>query len=161
MGFSESKLEKYYDEKGVNRLKKDDWNKVCYDEIEKYIENKKNKSVIEYIPITTDASIWDREEGNSAAKFRTRNIIVFNEDEKDEYKLEFIFTDYVKKDNIKVKDRSSIYSESSGKRLVIRLKNISGNASFFYIEYKEASAIFKFRNSSYQLCRNIFKYPKN
>lgn len=142
-GMSESKLERYYDEKGVERLKEDDWNEVEFEEIIKYIENKKNKPVIEYIPIMSNSFVWDRAEGNSKVKSQIRNILVFNVDDSEEYSLELCFTEFVKKGNI-TEGLHSI-SESSGKRLVTKLINISGNASFYYIKYKEGTSTFQFR----------------
>lgn len=142
-GLSDIKIEKYYDEKGVERLKKEDWNKVQYEDIIKFIENKKNKPVIEYLPMSSNMFIWDREEGTSKAKFRIRNIIIFNREEKDEYELEFCFTDFVKKAFIN--DGKFTKSEASGKRILTKLTNISGNASFYMVKYKEGTITFHFR----------------
>lgn len=141
-GLSDTKLEKHYDEEGVKRLNKDDWNLVQYEEIEKFTGNKK-KIVVEYIPLTSSLFVWDREEGTSKAKSRIRNIIRFNTDEKDELELQFSFTDFVKKDNIT--DDQYSKSDSSGKRIVTKLTNISGNASFYLIKYKVGTITFKFK----------------
>lgn len=142
-GLSESKLEKYYDEKGVDKLKGENWNEVHFNEIEKFIENKKNKPVIEYIPMVTSMFEWDREQGASKAKFRVRNIILFNVEETDEYTIELCFTEFVKKENIT--DSPFSCSEASGKRIKATLTNISGNATFYFIKYKEGTATFQFR----------------
>ena len=44
-----------------------------------------------------DSVEWDKEEGTSKAKSRTRNIIVFNENNLEEIDLEFTFDDRLKK----------------------------------------------------------------
>jgi len=142
-GLSDTQLEKYYDEKGVERLKRDDWGSTQYKDVEKFVEDKKNKTVIEFIPSINLANVWDREEGSSKTKSRIRNILVFRETEQEEIEIEFSFTDYLKNANIEKSD--FVECANSGKKLIFTLKNFSTNASFYYVKYREEDIVFEFR----------------
>jgi len=142
-GLSDTQLEKYYDEKGVERLKRDDWGSTQYKDVEKYIEDKKNKTVIEFIPNIHLPNVWDREEGSSKTKSRIRNILVFRKTEQEEIVIEFCFTDYVKTANIENSDFADCVA--AGKKLITRLKNISSNTNFHYVKYRDDSIVFEFR----------------
>lgn len=143
-GISDLQLEKNYDEKGVDRLKKEDWFLTPFADIEKYIADKKNKLVIEYIPNIHNGKLWDREEGSSKAKVRIRNILLFNEEKEFEIDLEFSFTEYTKMQSLTY-DASCISCESSGKKVMVKLQNIKPNANFYSIKYKTDDAAFDFR----------------
>ena len=69
-----------------SRLKEKDWMEVDYKSIDKFIQDNVDKRPLEYISSSQE---WDKEEGNSKAKSRIRNIIVFNEEKKEEVELEF------------------------------------------------------------------------
>ncbi len=142
-GLSDTQLEKYYDEKGVERLKRDDWGSTQYKDVEKFVEDKKNKTVIEFIPNINRANVWDREEGSSKIKSRIRNILVFRETEQEKVEIELSFTDHLKNVNIEKSDFAECVN--SGKKLIVTLKSFSSNASFYYVKYREEDTVFEFR----------------
>ncbi len=137
------KLEKHVDDKGVLILRRPEWSKVPYEEVEKFIENKKIKTVIEYSPIIQHSSIWDRGDGETKSKERKRNIIIFNEDKKDEFEFDLTFTEFTKKENIKHCTSSSC--ESLGKKIKVKLFNFSDNATFHAIKYDDGATKFQFK----------------
>ena len=140
-GNPEIQLEKYYDDKGVEDLKKDDWKEIEYSKVKKYVDGKVNTPPIEYVSSSVD---WDREEGNTKAKSRIRNMIIFNEEQKDIIQLEFTFDGYIEKEYIK--HNADIESTSSGKKIKAKLKNCSNGTRFFKIVYKNDKNVkFEFR----------------
>ncbi|SUY47096.1 putative transmembrane anchored protein [Clostridium putrefaciens] len=97
-GNPETQLERYFDEKGIDKLKNEHWKFVDYKEVKKSIENRIDEIPLVYKPCSQE---WDKEEGTSKVKSRTRNIIVFNETSADSVELEFNFDGTVYKDFIK------------------------------------------------------------
>ena len=147
-GISDDILEKKYGGKGADRLKKDDWKKTQFADIENFLADAKNKTVIEYIPNMDESKYWDKEEGTSKANFRKRNIIVFNEDNKEQVELDFSFSDFTKKEGIIIPDmffKNSLECVSSGKKLHVTLKNIELCATFYEIKYEVEGVKFDFR----------------
>ena len=155
-GISDLQLEKYYDEKGVNRLKKDDWFDTHYVDIEKFIADKKNKTIIEYIPCVHISFLWDREEGSSKSKSRIRNILLFNDSGETEMTMELAFTEYTKLQNISY-DKNAMVCDVSGKKLLITLQNIKRNATFYSLKYKTDDASFDFRIAVVNIERKYFE----
>ena len=146
-GLDESRLEKFYGEEGAKRLAKSDWKDLSYPEIEKFIESKKNKSVIEYYPIESNLFVWDREEGQTKAKSRIRNIIIFYNGTEDEYRLDLAFSDFTRKDNISISKNHESYVEctNSGKKLQITLKKVLDQSSFYEVKYVDEGTRFDFK----------------
>lgn len=143
-GISDLQLEKYYDEKGVERLKKDEWFLTPYSDIERFIADKKNKTIIEYLPIIHDHNLWDKEEGNSRARARIRNILLFNEAKETEVSLELGFTEYTKSQYFSY-DKSTMECKSAGKKIAIKLLNIGSSATFYFMKYKTEDTTFDFK----------------
>lgn len=140
-GNPEVQLEKYFDDKGVDELKKEDWKDVDFKNVKKYIDNKKSAPVLEYISSSVD---WDREEGTSKAKSRIRNIIVFNEDKKGQIELEFTFDGMLSKEFLKCV--GDLEATTSGKRIKVTIKKCDENANFYKIIYKNDKNVkFEFR----------------
>jgi len=158
-GISDLQLEKHYDEKGVERLKKEDWYLTPFADIEKFIADKKYKSVIEYIPNIHNGKLWDREEGSSKAKARIRNILIFNENKESIIDLEFGFTEHTKVQNLTY-DTTCMICESSGKKLLVKLQNVKTNATFYSIKYKTEEAAFDFRVAIVDCCKQYFESIK-
>lgn len=145
-GVDETRLEKHYGESGAKVLKKPDWESVSYVEIEKFLLSRKKTSTIEYIPILSNFLIWDKEEGISKAKSRTRNIILFvTSGEKTEIALSF--TDFTKKNGIDIPEKyqSILKCEASGKRLLVELSGIEDKAAFYHFKYNGDGAKFVFK----------------
>lgn len=141
-GTPESQLERYFDEKGVSKLKKEEWRDVDFKEIKKSIENKKEANPLEYIGSSQE---WDKEEGISKSKSRIRNIIVFNEEMKESIDLEFKFDDYLNKKCI-YKEEGEVETSTSGKKLKVTIKNVEGKSKFYKVIYKtEKNVKFEFK----------------
>lgn len=159
-GVDETRLEKVYGENGAKALMKPDWESISFSEIEKYILSKKTETQIEYIPIESSFIIWDKEEGSSKAKARTRNIVVFATTE-EKVSLTLSFTDFTKKVGIEIPKlyQSVISCEASGKKLNVELSGIEDKAAFYHFKYSDDGAKFNFKvavlRCSYSLIESI------
>ncbi|WP_252238209.1 DNA phosphorothioation-dependent restriction protein DptH [Clostridium sp. VAP51] len=140
-GNPEIQLEKYFDNKGVDKLKSDDWKQTDFKDVKKYIEDRINTPILEYLSSSIE---WDREEGASKAKSRIRNMIIFNEEAKEELEVEFSFDGILLKEYLK-KVEGDIVASTSGKKVKATLKNCDGNANFYKIIYKNENTKFEFR----------------
>lgn len=145
-GVDETRLEKYYGESGAKVLKKPDWESVSYVEIEKFLLSRKKTPTIEYIPILSNFLIWDKEEGISKAKSRTRNIILFVPSE-EKTAISLKFTDFTKKNGIDIPEeyQSILKCEASGKKLLVELSGIEDKAAFYHFKYNGDGAKFVFK----------------
>lgn len=161
-GIDEQRLEKTYGEEGVKALKSTDWKSIQYSTIRKYIDDKKNASTIEYIPIESNFLIWDREEGTSKTKSRIRNILIFLSPTEVEYTLTLFFDDFTKKACIEVPKgfQKTTDCESSGKKLIVKLKDIEDKASFYRVKYNEDGARFDFKIAVLRCPQSMFESIK-
>ena len=140
-GNPENQLERYFDDNGISRLKAKDWMDVEYKVVKKSVERKKETKPIEYL---SGSEEWERAEGSSKAKSRVRNIIVFNEQGKDEIDLEFSFDDYLKNDFID-KTEGEVIAKTSGYKLKVTIKDIEGKSNFYKVVYKHENTKFEFK----------------
>ena len=140
-GNPETQLEKYFEEKGIESLKDNDWKEVEYKDVKKSIDEKKQIKPLEYLSSSHE---WDREEGRSKVKSRIRNIIVFNENRSETIDLEFLFDDYLKKEYI-YKTEGEVEAATSGKRLKVTIKDIEGKSNFYKVIYKYEKVKFEFK----------------
>lgn len=140
-GNPDTQLEKFFDEGGIKELKHKNWMTVEYKVVEKSIERKKEIKPLEYISSSEE---WDKEEGRSKAKSRVRNVIVFNENKKEELDLEFNFDDYLKNEFIK-KIEGEVAVKASGYKLKITIRDIEGKSNFYKIVYKADNIKFEFK----------------
>ena len=140
-GNPESQLEKYFEEKGIEKLKVNEWKDVEYKYVEKSVSEKKEIKPLEYISASHE---WDKEEGTSKAKSRIRNIIVFNESRAESVDLEFYFDDSLKKEYI-YKKEGEVEASTSGKKLKVTIKDIEGKSNFYKVIYKDEKVKFEFK----------------
>lgn len=140
-GNPEVQLEKYFDNKGVDKLKGEEWKDTDFKDVKKYIEDRISMPILEYIGSTVD---WDREEGISKAKSRIRNMIIFNEKREEEIVVEFSFDAALHKEFLSRVDGDASAS-TSGKKIKVTLKNCDANANFYKIVYKNENTRFEFR----------------
>lgn len=140
-GNPETQLEKYFEEKGIEKLKVSEWKEVEYKDVKKSVNEKREIKPLEYLFASQE---WDKEEGRSKAKSRIRNIIVFNENGSDEIDLEFNFDDYLKKDYI-YKTEGELEATTSGKKLKVKIKDIEGKSNFYKVIYKDEKVKFEFK----------------
>lgn len=130
-GNPEVQLERDFDEKGVDKLKGQDWKVVDFKEVKKSIESKKEIKPLEYL---SSSQGWDKEEGTSKVKSRIRNIILFNEDNKESIELELVFDDTLYKEFL---DYDGVLEAvTSGKKIKIVLYNCEEGCRFYKIVYK-------------------------
>lgn len=139
-GNPETQLEKYFDDKGIDKLKLSNWKEVDFKDVQKSIEEKKNVTPLEYISSSQE---WDREEGTSKAKSRIRNIIVFNENGMESVDLEFSFDNYLKNEFLKVD--GNVEAVTSGKKIKATIKSENINAGFYKIIYKNENTKFELK----------------
>lgn len=130
-GNPELQLEKYFDEKGIDKLKGDDWKSVDYKDVKKSIDDRAVLKPLEYLSCNQE---WDKEEGTSKVRSRVRNIIVFNEDGNETVNLEFAFDDYLKSEYLETK--GSADATASGKRIKAVLCKSDAENDFYRILYK-------------------------
>lgn len=140
-GTPETQLEKYFEEKGIEKLKGSDWKDVEYKEVKKSVDEKKLIKPLEYLSASQE---WDKEEGTSKAKSRIRNIIVFNENRAESVDLEFSFDDYLRKEYI-YKIEGEVDASTSGKKLKVTIKDIEGKSNFYKVIYKDEKVKFEFK----------------
>lgn len=140
-GTPETQLEKYFEEKGIEKLKGSDWKDVEYKEVKKSVDEKKLIKPLEYLSASQE---WDKEEGPSKAKSRIRNIIVFNENRAESVDLEFSFDDYLRKEYI-YKTEGEVDALTSGKKLKVTIKDIEGKSNFYKVIYKDEKVKFEFK----------------
>lgn len=142
-----SKLETLYGEDGAKVLSKADWENTTFTQVEKYISSKKNQSAIEYNPIISNPTIWDKEEGATKAKSRTRNILVFIDNTQDQVEFSLSFTDFTKNVGINVLKafQSFVTVTSSGKKLVVKINDIEYKTVFGRFQYESDGTKFDFK----------------
>ena len=140
-GTPETQLEKYFEEKGIDKLKGSDWKDVEYKDVKKSVDEKKLIKPLEYLSASQE---WDKEEGASKAKSRIRNIIVFNENGSEAVDLEFSFDDYLRKEYI-YKTEGEVEASTSGKKLKVTIKDIEGKSNFYKVIYKDEKVKFEFK----------------
>ena len=140
-GNPETQLEKFFDDNGIAKLKNKDWMDIDYKVVKKSVEKKKETKPLEYISCSQE---WDKEEGTSKAKSRVRNIIVFNEDGKEEVDLEFTFDDYLKNEFIQKVDGEA-EAKTSGYKLKVTIKDVEGKSNFYKVIYKVDNVKFEFK----------------
>lgn len=140
-GNPEVQLERYFDDKGVEKLKGEDWKETDFRDVKKSIDDKHSEPILEYEKSNIE---WDREEGTSKAKSRLRNLILFNEEKKETIELEFNFDGMLSKEFLSAE--GDIKAITSGKRIKATINNCDGDANFYKIMYKNDKGIkFEFR----------------
>ncbi len=142
-----SKLETLYGEDGAKALSKPGWEDTVFTQIVKYISSKKNQSSIEYIPIISNPTIWDKEEGATKAKSRTRNILVFIDNTQDQVEFSLSFTDFTKTVGINVLKafQTFVSVTSSGKKLFVKISDIEDKTVFGRFQYESEGTKFDFK----------------
>ncbi|WP_078410114.1 DNA phosphorothioation-dependent restriction protein DptH [Priestia abyssalis] len=137
--YLENQLEKLFDDKGVQRLKKDDWKEADYtlvkDSHEKLIVIDKP---LEYIESTKKKSkeglvFWEKAQGDTKAGQRKRHLIVFNLSGLEQINIGFEFNERLKKDYIH-KNCQDV-CEVSGKKLFVSLSHQPKETSFHKVVY--------------------------
>ncbi|WP_156291353.1 DNA phosphorothioation-dependent restriction protein DptH [Oceanobacillus salinisoli] len=148
----DQQLEKSFDDKGVTRLKKDDWKDVDYsfvkDSNEKLIvQSKKSLEYLESNSKKTEEGLiyWEKPFRETKAGERKRHIIIFNADKKGEINITFEFDERLRKEFIHKKSKD--IASTSNKKLKIKLEHSPGETTFYKVVYKhnnETKSTFEF-----------------
>ncbi len=158
-GDVETLLEKFLDENGVEKLKRAEWEEIEYKEIKQSIESKNKDKKLEFIETTVislDAeNCWEKEEGDTTAKKRKKNIIIFNKDREQKLSLELKFDDRVSQRYISVGKNQEATVKASGKKLIVDIDHIPGNVSFNSIKYKD-KVTFEFKILVLDIDKSVF-----
>ena len=132
----EDRLSKRFNDVGVNRLKKKDWDDVDYTNIIQYKSSDDLK--FDYVPdknkLTKEGlKYWDKPNKETGAQFRKRNIIIFNNELYDKVNLELNFSKRLNSKSILKKSQK--FCKISGKKLLVELPVNMSKVSFFKIKY--------------------------
>lgn len=156
-GNPDTQLEKYFEDKGISKLKEKDWKDVEYSIVEKSVEDKKKDKPLQYIGCNQE---WDKEQGTSKVKSRVRNIIVFNESDKDTVDLEFAFDEYLKNQYIgKIEGEATV--SISGKKLKVTIEYKEGKSNFYKVTYKVDNTKFEFKIAMFRCSAKYFDSIKS
>lgn len=132
----DTELEKYFDEKIIPALKKEDWYKTQFAQVNNAYDNVKHS--FQYLSDETkklnkNVTYWEKPQLETKAGKRKRHIIVFNENKDPAIQMTFEFDDYLKKQFIDKK--SAPFASVSGKKLKVTLP-CSEEVAFYKIVYK-------------------------
>lgn len=157
-----SKLETLYGEEGARELSKADWENISFTQIEKYISSKKKTATIEYNPIISNTTLWDKEEGATKAKSHIRNILVFVDNMQDQVEFSLSFTEFTKSVGINVLKafQSFVTVTSSGKKLDVKINDIEYKTVFARFQYESDGTKFEFKIAVLRCDPGIFESIK-
>ncbi|WP_236636197.1 DNA phosphorothioation-dependent restriction protein DptH [Pradoshia eiseniae] len=134
----DTELDKYFDDKMVVKLKKDDWYTNDLMPVKTSFDNNQ-KIHLSYLDAQTkklnkEVDFWERAHAKTKTGMRKRHIIVFNEPFQSSVEMEFEFDDHLKKQYIHKK--SEPYCETSGRKLKVTLPVEDGKVQFHQIKYR-------------------------
>ncbi|MGF7071693.1 DNA phosphorothioation-dependent restriction protein DptH [Priestia megaterium] len=155
-GDPDQELDSHFDSDGAEKLSKDDWMNYQYNFIKKSENRKKDKKELEYLNSEYDEEdfYWERSDGNSKAKERKRNIIIFNHEHKTEIKVSFLFDQLLKKSNLK--NQVNDFATTLGKRIVVKINTNKENTTFAKIQYKEDGVTYLFKIAVIEFHKSFF-----
>ncbi|MFI3210930.1 MAG: DNA phosphorothioation-dependent restriction protein DptH [Peptostreptococcaceae bacterium] len=165
-GNPELELEKIFDLNGVNKLKKDDWQEINYKDVKMSKEKKENttKAEIENVNIQNEnIVIWDKPDGETTAKRRKRNILVFNNKNLDQINLEVLFNINVKQKYLKLDKKSELHSGviANGKKAIISINANNKENTFTKVIYNDEVVRCECRICIVNCEENMFKSIKS
>lgn len=142
-------LEKEFDSKGVNLLKEDNWRETDYKEIKLSKERKLEEKLAQLQQITPMdlVTIWDRPDGESKAKQRNRNIIIFNRDKLNTVGFKVKFDTYLSKSSFKVIDKKIspfVNLVVSGKKAIFNIDVNTKETTLLKIKYDDDKIKYQF-----------------
>lgn len=104
----EKYLKKKFDDRGIEKLKKDNWKELDFDFVSKSMEefNKKNETLkFEGVNIANDLDFWINPNSDKSAGKRTQNIIIFNPDNKNSISISFDFDKEINRTDLGKKNK--------------------------------------------------------
>ncbi|HEX9061090.1 MAG TPA: DNA phosphorothioation-dependent restriction protein DptH [Clostridia bacterium] len=165
-GNPEVDLERDFDQKGLEKLCDKDWYDIIeYKDVKLSATNKKNTQPIKYVEnhrknSTQGIPYWERSEGESKARSRIRNIIVFNKDAISQIEIEFSFDKFVTNSNLKVENKSEASAVASGKKIRVYINHTKGSTGFSKINYKDDSIKYEFRIATVECSECVLEQIK-
>lgn len=156
-GSPDTQLEKYFDDNGISKLKDKEWMNTDYSIVRKSIDEKKKEKPLQYLGCNQD---WDKEEGTSKVKSRVRNIIVFNESDKDTVDLEFSFDEHLRSQYIG-KSEGEVSVSTSGKKLKVMIEDKEGKSNFYKVKYAVDNVKFEFKIAMFRCNSKYFESIKS
>lgn len=168
-GNVEDDLQKYFTESDIKKVKSDDWWERDFSEVQSWKESKSNNEPPEILQIKLEESslyyeLWESNDGDTPAKSRRNNILIFNSHKKTEdIKVKIDFSQVVKSSGLSSKDGDKLKVSAPGKSIVCTIKMKEGEPTPLFIraEYKDpdsnAKFIFRFAVISFSshLLKNI------
>ncbi|WP_165763737.1 DNA phosphorothioation-dependent restriction protein DptH [Halalkalibacter urbisdiaboli] len=141
-------LEKHFDEKGVEKLTQENWSDQDYAFVKESADIAKKVTPLAYIentPKTTAEGLtyWERSDGDTKAKERKRNIIIFNKNHTDTVTIDFHFDRYLKKEHFTNQFNQS--ASISGKKITMTIECEEGTTTFSKFRYKEDGVNYEFK----------------
>lgn len=146
----EQQLEKLFDSKGVEKLRKENWRETDYVIVKQsFDDNLKNKPLgyeenMNKV-ISEGVIYWEKVKADTASGKRKRHIIVFNNGKLDSIKLKFKFTETLYTEYIHLKSREFV--TVSGKTMTVTLPTNKYESSFYRLVYehkKQAKSTYEF-----------------
>lgn len=155
-GDPEQELESHFDPEGAERLSQENWKNNEYNYIIQSENKKKEKKELEYLGVEFEEKdlYWERSDGNTKAKERRRNIIIFNPDHQSEISASFLFDQFLKKDNLK--NQVNNVAATSGKKINVTISTSKDKTTFAKFQYKEDGVTFIFKIAVVEFDRNFF-----
>jgi DNA phosphorothioation-dependent restriction protein DptH len=137
-GTHDTELEKFFDEKMITKLKRENWYENDFSPVKNSYDNNKGRS-LQYLSSETKKlnkklKFWEKAHLETKVGQRKRHIIVFNENMSDSIDMVFEFDDYLKKQFI---DKKSVsLAEVSGRKLKVSLPAEENQVKFHQVKYK-------------------------
>jgi DNA phosphorothioation-dependent restriction protein DptH len=134
-------LEQDLPDTAIKQLINEDWHVVDFAQIVTWMDKEKEKAPpvfqdIEYNNLFQ--TIWKREDGESVAKKRNINLIVFNPSIELPFKVNVRFDQFIKKEGLAVKVGSkNINVTNSGYSIVLEFASFEADNLFSLIEYRD------------------------
>lgn len=144
-------LERWFDDRGINKLKDEDWNEIDYRDVKLSFENNKKSKPLQYIESNKKENedgltFWERADKDTTAGNRKRHIIVFNPSKHPIIQLNFKFNEFLKSEFL-VGDSTDV-AAVSGKQLKLAIPHTPGDSTFKKVVYKhnnETKSNYEFR----------------
>lgn len=137
----EQYLEKIFDDKGVEKLRKDNWREVDFKIVKESLEkNKANKALLYVGSLSAESEdnsniFWEKPKADTAAGRRKRHIIVFDNGKSDYLELSFKFDDTLSNEYIDSNSKKKDYARVVGKNLILRLPSDINKTGFYRVVY--------------------------
>ncbi len=132
-------LEKHFDDEGVEELKRPTWKEAEYRNIKLSQEDRNKKVTLDLLDVncSEELVIWQKLEGETQAKSRIKNIIIFNNEKLNTVTLEFSFSEHLRQVNLECDNKQEAKASTTGKKLKVEINHELNNASFSIIKYQD------------------------